>query len=90
MTDLTTSEYKEKVYLSLKKRNRAEARYKAYGIAAITFGLMCVFLLFFDSCSMKLTTKRACISFYYSYLIANNKTYARDKFGQILKKERLL
>ena len=74
MTDLTTSEYKEKVYLSLKKRNRAEARYKAYGIAAITFGLMCVFLLFFD------ITSKGYKAFKITY-INLNVTYDEDILG---------
>jgi len=74
MTDLTTSEYKQKVYLSLKKRNRAEARYKVYGVAAITFGLMCVFLLFFD------ITSKGYKAFQITY-INLNVTYDEDILG---------
>ena len=38
----------EKRRAHIKKRYRAERRFKAYGIAAVSFGLLCVVLLFTD------------------------------------------
>ncbi|WP_370980558.1 phosphate ABC transporter permease PstA [Agaribacterium sp. ZY112] len=42
-TELTTV---ERVQLSLKKRYRAEKRFKAFGLASICFGLLCLVVLF--------------------------------------------
>lgn len=47
MTDLKLSRA-EQIERTLAKRYRAEKRFRFYGIAAITFGLLCVVLLFTD------------------------------------------
>jgi len=48
MTNLTPASREQKIQRGLKKRHRAERRFRIYGASAIIFGLMCVFLLFAD------------------------------------------
>ena len=48
MTSLSTAARQEKIRSGLKKRHRAETRFRLYGATAITFGLMCVLFLFYD------------------------------------------
>ena len=48
MNNLTAASREQKIQRGLKKRHRAERRFRIYGASAIIFGLMCVFLLFAD------------------------------------------
>ena len=48
MINLTAVSREQRIRLGLKKRHRAEKRFKFYGALAIVFGLACVFLLFGD------------------------------------------
>ena len=48
MTKLSSVAREQKIQMGLKKRYRAETRFRVYGASAIIFGLMCVFLLFAD------------------------------------------
>ncbi len=45
MTNLTT---REKVERSMKRRRASESRFRAYGVASVVFGLLCLVVLFTD------------------------------------------
>ena len=74
MTSLSTAAREEKIRSGLKKRHHAETRFRLYGATAITFGLMCVFLLFSD------ITSKGYKAFQLTY-INLNVTYDEDILG---------
>ena len=74
MTSLSTAARQEKIRSGLKKRHRAETRFRLYGATAITFGLMCVLFLFSD------ITSKGYKAFQLTY-INLNVTYDEDVLG---------